>query len=558
MKHPLCTALVLLLGISLHAKPPVLTLVIVIDQLAYHEVQRFKQYFRGGFHYMLNNGISYEHAYMPHAVPETAVGHAALSTGALPKDHGIIGNTWFTNGKKIKSDDDSAEHAAVFGPNGVAYNYGKSPNLLMVDTLSDQVMLRSSPQRKHVVVALSHKSRAAIAMAGKLGQAFWLDSPTGLFTSSKAYGTTVPAWVTIFNKKHALDKVKTVSWKLALPSNSPAYRLNNINNYDFSGSWGFKAHEESIAGKDIALTETPDGSGDRGPYELFAKTPTGNKALTDLAKACIDEYFDYQKPDQMLLWVSYSGLDKISHPFGPESLETTDMLFHLDASVNDLITHANKKVGANKVLVVLTADHGVMPIPELVDNRGYHHARRIIAQDLIKQMNSHIEKKFELSSMVQSYASNQFYLNEKHLKDIPHNKLDAILHELKQVLVNQPGIKRVWTYRELAQSNYHLDLDDLEAHYRNQLFKSRSGHLICQVYPYTLLTEHETGTSHSSPYDYDTHIPLMIYQRGTLERKKVWDRVWAQQLAGTLAQLLEVPRPSASTFRSLPGVFNRN
>jgi predicted AlkP superfamily pyrophosphatase or phosphodiesterase len=537
-----------------------LTVVMVIDQLAYYEIEKVKQFLTGGIKIMRNSGINYENAQFDHWVPETATGHTTLSTGASPKDHGIIGNSWVNeNGIKISSDDDTAQRAAVFAKQGM-YNFGKSAHYVMVDALSDQFMLWQQPNSKRAAIALSHKSRAATALASKMGKAFWFDVKNGRFTSSKAYVPTLPGWITNFNDVKNIEQLTQITWPLMYAKNSAAYAFTNINNYDYSGSWGFNTKSfKTLAGTQIPLRQELSGEGDddeyKGRFELFAKSPAGNQLLIDCAKACLDEYIDRQKIDQMLLWVSCSSLDKTAHPFGPDSLEAIDLIYHIDKQLADLMSYAEQKVGAQNVLFVLTADHGTMHIPELVHDMGYTSARRIYTAPLIKKMNELIEKKYNVASLITSFHPSQFYFDKAIFKSLDKKTQRAIYKDLKKYLEHHPGIKRVWTYKEMEKSNYHLGVNELEAFCKNQIFKGRSGDLICQTYPYCLLTDHPRGASHSTPYLYDTHVPLMIYRKGTLENKKILNHVWMQQMTVSLAHLMKIPCPSASTFHLLPGLY---
>lgn len=538
-----------------NSSAPKLVLVIVVDQFAYHELQKLESHFKGGIKFLRSHGLSYEYAYVPHGVPQTSVGHTSLSTGALPKDHGIISNAWYAQGKLIKSDEDNSDKSAVFKKDEGTYAYGKSSLHNMVDTLSDQHMLRNSPQKRYATVALSLKSQASIALAGKLGLALWIDDETGWFTTSKAYAAKMPTWVKQFNEKRKIDSCPEITWKLMYPENSIEYQYNNIKNYTFTGSWGFKEHAQGIAGTRFSITKETDGIGTRGCYEILAKTPIGAQLLTDFARACIDEYADHQKPDHFLLWVSLSGLDKVAHPFGPDSLEAIDMLYHIDRNIQEIITHAYKRYNAEDVLIVLTADHGVVPIPEYVHAEGYLPAHRIITKDLVEDLNRFIEKKFSLKKLVIALTYNNIYLNHQLLAPLKLSQKENILQSLKKYLVKYPGIKQAWTQKDLLHSSFHLDLHELEAFCRNQIFPLRSGDIFIQVYPYTLISDIKTGTDHTTPYDYDTHIPLMVYQKGKTPHKKIMERVWIQQVAPTISHFLHIPRPSACPYNVLPGIF---
>ncbi len=532
----------------LKAKKSDLTLVIVIDQFAYHQLQRLKKHLTGGIGYLLKNGIVYEECYMPHGYPQTAVGHTSISTGALPKDHGIIANIWQEkHNKLVFADADDHKKAGIL--NSKTHKYGRSAHHLLVDTLSDQLVLRSSPEARCEAVALSLESLPAISLAGHAGTPFWFDSHTGQFTSSKAYMASLPSWVNKFNTDQNLPALTTIKWNLAYPSKSPAYQFNNIHNYEFTGKWGIKSPPTAIAGTVIKIDQDA-----KAPYKAVMRTPKGVQLITNFAKSCIDTYVDYKKPDRLLLWVSYSTIDTAGHPFGPDSMEAIDLLYHIDRNIQQLLDHASKRFGPQNVTFALVSDHGVMPIPEIARSQGYAPAQRILAADLIKSINDHIKKKLNIDNAVSYCIANQLYLQHSSFDALPADKQTKLLQEIKKFVLTIPGILRAWTFNELKHSNYDLNQGDIEAYFRNQLMQGRSGDIILQVRPYILITDAEYGTSHTSPYDYDTHIPLVLCKRNALAAKRITQKVFAQQLAPSLAYLMEIPRPSASTFKLLPGI----
>lgn len=191
------------------ATQPNLVIVLSIDQLSYQTLANIKPYCTGGLRTLLDKGIVYTNAQWPHALPSTGPGHTSLSTGALPSAHGIIDNAWVNNaGKRVCCDDDERTESAVITRDGGSYPYGKSAHNIMVDTLSDQLMFQSTSVRTHKTVAISLKSRAAIAMAGHCGQPFWVDDEKCFFTSSKAYMQTLPEWLQRFNNHIDISTVQ--------------------------------------------------------------------------------------------------------------------------------------------------------------------------------------------------------------------------------------------------------------------------------------------------------------------------------------------------------------
>lgn len=128
-------------------------------------------------------------------------------------------------------------------------------------------------------------------------------------------------------------------------------------------------------------------------------------------------------------------------------------------------------------------------------------------------------------------------------KSIP---LTTISHDLESV----PGILHATAVSDIDDSAPQIG--SINHSLRNLIYPNRIGDVVLTRAPYTLIAGDECGTKHNSPYDYDTHIPLWIASPGNYDSKTIWDRVYAHQLAPTLAQLLEIPRPSASRTALLP------
>jgi len=519
-----------------HAKQPKITVVIVVDQFAHHYLAKLKPHFKYGFKKLLDKGVCYENAYFPHGCPSTAPGHASLATGALPKDHGIILNSWVENNKRMKSSDDSAQNAAVFGRNGML-NYGRSAKNVMVDTLSDQFV---GPNR--IAWALSYKPRAAIAMAGKRGKAIWFNDNEQYYTSSKAYFDQLPLWLTDFNNKYKVFDLKELTWKLFYPRNHTIYKNFATMPYRFAGTTLQLANNITPVNLVKENKDTPHYN-----QELFTKIPYANELLLKLAQQCITNTFDPNK-QQMLLWVSLSSLDRLGHAFGPNSLETIDMLLHLDKQLEGFMQFVKQKVGKENALFVLTADHGISPVPEYLHHQGLEYAKRISMQKLMTQMNNLIEKKYNIKNIVTFIKTNMIFLDREKLP-IAHNH---ILHDIKKMLLRLPSIKNAWTYHELKNSTFHQH--DIEQFLKNHLYPGRSGDIIFLSRVHTLIHKRHGGASHKNPYEHNTHVPLIVHQPDSIEKKVVYQKVWMQQLAGTLAQIIGCNRPSASSFSILPNI----
>jgi predicted AlkP superfamily pyrophosphatase or phosphodiesterase len=394
----LCLSFVFMLQLCfVLSEAPKVSIVIVIDQLAEHHIKRLSPHFTDGFRTFLENGVCFENAFHPHGIPTTATGHATISTGALAKDHGVILNNWVEDGENVTFARDNNPAYAIFTKGGVG-DYGFSAKHILVDNLSDQLVFGSRPYAKNYVYSISYKARAAIGMGGKLGKTIWFDKKLKYFTSSKAYFKELPNWLSKFNKKHDIKNIKQIFWALSFPEGSAPYQFYNVEDYEFT------KQADHLAGEILKL------NGD--DYEkVFLKTPQSNALLLDLAKNCLDVNFrKMHKDDKMLLWISLSSLDKIGHIYGPYSLEVIDMLYHLDKQLGAFIQDVHDLVGVENVLFVLTGDHGVAPIPEILQKKGFESAKRLNSTKLMIDMNQLVEEKFGIKNVVKILKRIKFTL----------------------------------------------------------------------------------------------------------------------------------------------------
>lgn len=525
---------------QLAAKPkttPKITVILVIDQFSYDYTLKLRSYFKYGLKELFDHGLFYENAFYTHAVTETTTGHLNLITGVYPKDNGGITNQWITpDGIKVHYEFDTAPNAIPFG--WTVQDGGKSTKNTLVDTLTDQFVLNTPHAQAW---ALSLKSYPAITTAGKLGKAVWFDEKSGVFTSTPQYFTTLPAWITHYNEKIRTQH-NTITWKTRYPRTSKAYQFPFVDNYEFA----------AIKGGYIAHSPIKINAHDKKPYEVFMRTPRASQSLFELAKLCVDHNLNLQTSSKMFLVLSLSNLDLIGHLCGPDSREIIDTIYHLDYQIQTFLTYLERKVGLKNVLVVLTADHGICPIPEIQQKKGFKNARRIYAPKLIEAMNAEIKKVFGVHNIIQAYEPTSFRLNYKIFKVLTSAVQTKILKHLKAFLKKQPGIKNAWTFDELKNTFY--EKDRIETYYQKQLFEGRTGDLICFPDYYCQVTNYPTGTSHDTPHAYNLHVPLVIYHKGVITPKKIPTKVLMAQVPVTLAHLLHIQKPSATPFESLPEI----
>lgn len=513
--------------------PPKVVCIFVVDQFAYAHLPKIKPYLRFGLKKLFDNGVEFKNAHYAHAMPSTGPGHTTLNTGVQPKDHGIVGNYWHDqDNKQYPCTMDTSADAGEYKPDGKFSNRGKSACNIMVDGISDQAIM-SAYAHNNQVFAISLKARAAICMAGHSGKAVWYDNVNNRFTTSKAYFETFPSWLEEFNKTVCARRPQNNFWTPAFAESSRAYHFKNANNYDYS------MHKQPLI-KTVIPTAHRD----------YLKMPQSQKLVLDCAQECFNKNNTYSRKGTLILWISFSNLDKLGHEFGPECQETADLLYHLDKDLQEFMNFIESKVPASSILYALTGDHGAAPIPELNKERTKFPARRILIPKMVLELNKLLEKKIGLKNIINAYKSPHFFLDNHQWNNFAKHEKQKITKVVKEYLFTMPGIRAVWNEDELLTRPF--DKDSVESFFRNQYFPGRSGQITVMVEPYTLFSNYTFGSAHETPYGYDTHVPLVLYQKGSLERAKIEAKVWMQQFANTIADLVGIARPSASFYPPLP------
>ena len=73
-------------------------------------------------------------------------------------------------------------------------------------------------------------------------------------------------------------------------------------------------------------------------------------------------------PDVLAL--GFSSLDLVGHQYGPNSREALDTVLRLDRTLGELLDFVDRRVGLDRVVVGLSGDHGVPPLPEFRERHG--------------------------------------------------------------------------------------------------------------------------------------------------------------------------------------------
>lgn len=512
---------------------PKLVVGIVIDQMCYEYLFRYQEKFgKDGFVKLMNGGTHCRNTQYNYVPTFTGPGHASIYTGTTPNNHGIVGNDWFDRniGKNVNCVDDST----VQGVGTTSIEGNCSPYYLKANTITDQLRL-TYPNSK--VISMSIKDRGAILPGGHLSNgSYWFDYSSGNFVTSSYFEKELPFWVTNFNaKKHPLNAL-TQTWNT----------LNDISTYTESGPDN-APYEELLAGKTTPTFpyDLKAMSGGLPTYNLFTSSPFANTFLADFAIESIYQEMLGQDKQTDFLCISFSTPDIVGHAFGPYSVEMEDLYIRLDLEIAKLIKELEERVGKDKFVLFLTADHAVVPNPQyLIDKKlpggfMFKEANLILLDEEIKATFG--------ADLILTVVNNNIYLDHETIDVLKINKV-AVENLIAERVSNWEGVKCVFTSEQLNNSSEDNSWRDM---IRLGYVANESGDLIYMLEPGFLPKSSDTeesrkGTSHGSAFNYDTHVPLIWYGKN-IKKQEIFRRIDIIDIAATLTHILYLQKPNATT-----------
>ena len=511
------------------AAKPKLVVLLVVDQMRGDYVDKFLGQWTGGLKRLVEEGAWFRDAAYPYAATETCVGHATISTGALPATHGMIANAWWdreTQKMVTCTADPKAKNA---GYAGASVKGGDSAWRMEVPAFAEE--LKSQTGAATRVVTFSLKARAAITMAGHKADAVtWLDGGTGGWTTSTVYGT-LPS-VDDYAKAHPVKADYGKTWTLSLPESAYLYDEKPTGAVPPEG-WAL-TFPHPLRGK--AAGSDPDVAF----YEQWATSPFADAYLTQLANAAVDSLGLGKGGRTDFLGVSYSAVDYVGHAFGPRSREIQDTLVRLDRDLGEFFVHLDEKVGRGNYVVALSADHGVAPIPEDMQKTGAD-AGVLSLGELRERMEKALEPFNYGKPAIARISGSDVYFSPGVYDRLKSDA--AAMKAVAEAAMSQAGVAELYRAEDLA------DRPATESPLRRAMaasyFPGRSGDLFIVPKAYWLMDStplgkaRDYGTDHGTPWNYDQHVPLLLMGYG-IQPGQYHGNVTPADIAPTLASLCGV------------------
>jgi predicted AlkP superfamily pyrophosphatase or phosphodiesterase len=505
---------------------PKLVVLLVVDQMRGDYVDKFSFQWTGGLKRLVTEGAWFRDAAYPYAATETCVGHSTIATGAFPATHGMVANAWWDlkEQKMVTCTADPDPNVKNIGYAGATPKGADTAWRMAVPSFAEELKFQTNGATR--VVTFSLKARAAITMAGhKADAATWFDA--GAWVTSTPYGTL--PFMDDPSKSHLAKADFGKTWSLSLPESAYWYGEKALGAVPPDG-WEL-TFPHPLRGKSGA--GEPDGTF----YEQWASSPYADTALTSLAENAVDALKLGNSNGTDFLAVSYSSVDYVGHEFGPRSREIQDILVRLDKDLGNLFAHLDEKVGRGNYVVALSADHGVVPIPEDMQKTGAD-AGVLHLPELQERIEKALEPLNYAKPAVARITGSDVYFVPGVYEKLQHDH--AAMQAVLDAALAQAGVDAVYRAEELRgrPATQSPTLRAMALSY----FRGRSGDLFILPKPYWLMDgtpagkTRSYGTGHGVPYNYDQHVPVLLMGFG-IQPGQYFQPVTPADIAPTLAAL---------------------
>ena len=519
------------------ARPaPKLIVAISVDQFSADLFDEYRPQFTGGLA-RIASGAAFHNGYQSHAATETCPGHSTILTGAHPARNGIIANNWIDQSiaRKEKSvycaEDERLPPPNPSALSGTLGSYVVSPTHLMVPTLGE-LLKQVHPGSRNVAVA--GKDRAAMMMTGRNVDQRWFWDGSKFATDLNA---PVPQAAT---RANAAVKAALLEARPALEP--PPFCQGKARPIQLQGS--------SRTVGDRRFARNPEDA------NAFRASPELDGATLALAAALVDEMQLGKRADPDVLAVSLSATDYVGHTYGTEGEEMCLQLLSLDRDLNDFLSVLDSR--GIDYMVVLTADHGGLDIPERARLAGVQDAARIEANLNAGAIGLQLARRLGIPGfgLLGEGAGGDVYVD----RTIPEADRKRLLEAAVSAYRSHPQVEAVFTADQIAATRMPTGSPDkwsLIQRARASYYPGRSGDFLV-ILKKNITPISETSryaATHGSAWDYDRRVPILFWRSG-MGRSPSERSIDTVDIMPTLASVLGLrvdPKGTDGTCLSIEG-----
>lgn len=490
---------------------PRLIVAVSVDQLSADLFEQYRPHFSGGLK-RIAGGVVYGNGYQAHGATVTCPGHATILTGAHPARSGIIANHWMDFAapradKQVYCAEDERLSAPGGGPR-------ISPVHLRVPTLGDR-MKRADPRSR--TVAVGGKDRAAVMMGGQAPDQSWSWSD-GRFVSGGASPAPVAERVN--------QAIAAAIARPRPPLVPPGFCADRDRAIPLGG------------GNNVGTFRFARAAGDAA---AFGQSPEVDAATLTMAAALAQQLQLGRGPAPDLLAIGLAATDFIGHRYGSGGVEMCLQLMSLDSDLGGFLRLLDG-MGLD-YLVVLTADHGGLDIPERQRLQGTAGAVRLDPTLTRDRIGDEVARQLGLPRPI--------FVGDWYLAPtVPPSRRAEALALAGRLLGAHPHIHKVYDAAQVAAQPMPRTppeswsvLDRLRASYD----ATRSPDLFVVHQPNVTPIANPTRssvTTHGSVWDHDRKVPILFWWPGAAPEQRSASAMTVD-IMPTLAGLLGLSVPPA-------------
>ena len=480
------------------ASRPTLLVFFTVDQMRSDYFERFDKQLTGGLARLYHGGAFFRQAYQDHAITETAPGHASTMSGRFPRSTGITFNSAGVG-------DPNTRLLAVGGS-------GASPFRFRGTTLTDWLRVADPRTR---ALSISRKDRGAILPIGRgHEEVYWY--PNDRFTTSTYYHDTLPSWIQRFNARQLPASYAGRAWDLLLPAN--AYPEPDSVPQENRGRAFVFPHPFPA---DSATTA-----------RILPNYPMMDDVTLQAALAGLEALKLGLGPQPDVLAISLSTTDAVGHAFGPDSREVHDQILRLDRYLGAFLDSLFKLRDSTRIVMALTADHGVQPYPELRAARTHTVAKRVDLDPLFGSTLSRLVAR-GLDTAAFRFEEGMIWVDRAAFRRARIDA-DSVLRTFAEAARKVPGVGRVDLVRTLTSGD--TTRDAVARRWYHMLSPELPVELVISPEPYAYWAG-VTYATHGTPNDEDAHVPVLF-----------WGRPFKPGVYGEFARVVDMAPTLAHVF----------
>ena len=545
VKHILTLTLLCTAAIAQGSKPT-LAVNIIVSGMRSDDLTRYAEKFGdNGFARLTKQGVVFTECYADFLPTSSAVALSSIATGTQPATHGISSTRWYERSSRntpvnlcrtATTDNNTTASGILPGYTTAHFN---------AQTLAEAVM--ASNEASHTIT-IAHEALSAMALAGSTEECYWLDE-NGDWATAECYATTLPSWVkahndigfnSIYIREQWLSRFSESSYR-----NS---RHTDINIYNPDAK-GFRRNSASLkrSGKDLSNKEM---------LNKLMHTPAGNSAIMEFAKKALNRLLDqrYSKGVKMLN-ICLDTPRHIVEKYGPDSMEWEDMLYCLDLSLAEFMTHLLAQVKSeNDIIITLCSDHGTSPTSPHAEKGATttpKESERFNVRQAEVILNAFLSARHGQQNWVLGCHDRGIYLDHELIYRLG-KPLALIQQEVATFALQLRGVASAITATTLSGGAFQSGVQHIV---QNGFSPRRSGDVILTLMPRRIESDSRRVSATGTPYNYDRHLPRIIYGGG-IKPQTVRTRTDITSLAPSLAVMLGVERPECSDSPVLKQVID--